>query len=728
MLAPKLDPEGHAVLPEGCIEILTEMDFMRHAADTNTKLLIRGEHLCAWAERYYAGRGIQVQFVISQVDLLIRICPSLNKAQAVEIWSQYGVKLGGSLDEMTQIDLLERIYPGPIWSAQPSLEHFADFLLWVWNNHPGELIQPLIKQQADVWEQNSPGAVRLPYELAANPTEALNILDSWLGITPSKTWQYLGAFPRPLPPALVDRALETWQQEMIRSEGRLYARLRERNLPYKLHRLAAHEAAQYYLSHPVLLTSSLAESLLPHLDAMTQEKLRRVVPADIPASFPQDGNRVLHWVAQEYLPYREWQIQVGDEKSGQLIADLAAQFAQWYLDIYPGMLLGGELHQQLGFHKISSLACNPGSEVTLIIILDGLNLIDARELGNRIRERIPGLQCQQSSSAFTPLPTVTDYCKPPLKTGVAPHLTKTAPIIGQEFSGRRSPSDQLNAAQPGQIFIWSMDEPDKTYHQIADPSITRRNVEGQLDNIVAKLEDVVSEVNPGLPLKIIITSDHGRLLTISARNIPVPEGMTSHGRAAWGKTSNQYPASGYMIQGNLVYLHAERFGLPNEVVMPLDESTFLTSDGKSGNEAYSHGGLYPEEVVIPWQEYVRYIVRPKLDAIVRGSGQSAARGTLELEVINSSLSPLWVETLEILAADQTLGTVKIDQEIGAHDKISAQIQVSWWPTVKQKPLLVGKLQALQVSENLRFHYECSVDLQVKEMYSTDTPDILAGLE
>ena len=724
----KLDPEECAVLPTGFIEILTEMDFMRHAADLNAMLLIRGKYLCDWAKRYYDGRGFGVEFVTSPVDLLIRICPQLSKPQALEIWKQYETKLGGSLDEMALLDVLQRIFPGPLWSAQPSLEHFAEFLLWMWNTQPVELIQPLIKQQADVWEQNSPGAVRLPYELASNPTEAIKILDSWLGIMLNNNWQYLGTFPKPLPRALVDRAKEAWHQEMIRTEGNLFARLRERLLPYTLLRLAANEAAQYYLLHPTLLTSSLVESMLPHLDASTKEKLRRLVPAKVPTNFPEDGNQVLAWVIQEYLPYREWQIQVGDEKSGQVIADLANQFARWYLNSYPRMLLGGESHQQLGFKKISSLACSPGDEVTLIFILDGLNLIDARELGNRIRERIPGLQCQTFGSAFAPLPTVTEYCKPPLKTGVAPHLTKTAAIIGQEFSARRSPADQLNAAQPGQIFVWSSDEPDKTYHQIADQSITRRNVEGQLDNIVSKLEDVVSGVNPGLPLKIIITSDHGRLLTISARNIPLPEGMITHGRAAWGKTSIQYPESGYVIQGNLVYLHAERFGIPSEVVMPLDESTFLTSDGKSGNEAYSHGGLYPEEVVIPWQEYVRHIVRPKLDAIVRGAGQSAVRGILELEVINSSSLPLRVEILEILAADQTLGIVNINQEIGALDKISVEIPVNWWPTLKQKPLLVGRLQALKVSEDLRFHYECQVDLQVKEMYSTETPDILAGLE
>jgi len=392
------------------------------------------------------------------------------------------------------------------------------------------------------------------------------------------------------------------------------------------------------------------------------------------------------------------------------------------------MLLGGKLCQQLGFHKTSSLASDPGNDVILIVILDGLNLIDARELGNRIREQIPALQPQKLGSAFAALPTVTDYCKPPLKTGVAPNLTKEARSIGQEFSGRRSPAEQLNAAEPGQIFIWSMDEPDKTYHQIADRPITRRNVEGQLDNIVKKLQDVVCEVKPSLPLRIIITSDHGRLLTMSGRAIPVPEGMKSHGRAAWGKTQIQYPASGYVVQGNLVYLHAERFGLPEEVVMPLDESTFLTSDGKTGNEAYSHGGLYPEEVVIPWQEYARSTVRPRLDIVIRGSGQSAIRGTLEVEVINLSISPLYLETLEILAEGQSLGVVRIDQQIGARDRIAHTVEVNWWPTSKQKPRLTGRLQAIQVLEDLRFDYECSMELQVKEMYSTDIPDILAGLE
>ncbi len=39
--------------------------------------------------------------------------------------------------------------------------------------------------------------------------------------------------------------------------------------------------------------------------------------------------------------------------------------------------------------------------------------------------------------------------------------------------------------------------------------------------------------------------------------------MQAHGRTAWGDASRAYPASGYIVEDEIVFLHGERFGLPD---------------------------------------------------------------------------------------------------------------------------------------------------------------------
>ena len=187
-----------------------------------------------------------------------------------------------------------------------------------------------------------------------------------------------------------------------------------------------------------------------------------------------------------------------------------------------------------------------------------------------------------------------------------------------------------------------------------------------------------------------------------------------------------FEASGYKIEGDLVYLEASRFGLSEDTVIPIHDDTFLTSDGKSGQEAYSHGGLFPEEVLVPWIEYAFNIARPKIEVTVTGSGYAENRGSLKIEVLNLSADEVFFDTLEVVIPGQISRMVSLNWKLKPRDQEIYENEVNWWPTKKQARQING---IAHFNQGAATHWmqPCTITIESKELYSTDTPDILAGL-
>lgn len=55
----------------------------------------------------------------------------------------------------------------------------------------------------------------------------------------------------------------------------------------------------------------------------------------------------------------------------------------------------------------------------------------------------------------------------------------------------------------------------------------------------------------------------------------------------------------------------------------LTEDAFETNDGRGGQERYPHGGLYPEEIIVPWLALAGDYEAPQ--ATVRCTGKAARR-------------------------------------------------------------------------------------------------------
>ena len=313
----------------------------------------------------------------------------------------------------------------------------------------------------------------------------------------------------------------------------------------------------------------------------------------------------------------------------------AREFALWYLDLYPKAIAGSSFRKYISFSKVNGLKSEDNGLI-LLIVLDGLPVTDARFLLQCIRTHTQRLTMISDSFAFAPLPTITQFAKEALFRGVSPNKIKEVEPLGEILPEDKSPANKLARVRENGLYLWRVQEPDRTYHQKNKSENLRQDIEGRLEAEALKIKEIIEAVPDQVKMNIVITTDHGRMLGKAKRIIDVPEGMEGHSRAVWGTSNKLFSKEGYLVEGNLVYLFGESFGLHEDTLIPLDESAFRDSKGNAGSEIYPHGGMFPEEVVIPWIIFARDYVKPEIEIIVSGEGTARKKGMLEIHVINKS--------------------------------------------------------------------------------------------
>jgi len=398
----------------------------------------------------------------------------------------------------------------------------------------------------------------------------------------------------------------------------------------------------------------------------------------------------------------------------QRVLQSAHQFAYWYLERYPKALTGAPLLRFISFRK--TLDMSRGENVlTLLIVLDGLHAADGRSLLQCIRAHTQRLSVIVDELVFSPLPTITQFAKEALFRGVPPNKISEVDPIGVVLPENKSPVQNLNSVSGGGIYLWRVSEPDHTYHQKNSSENLLQDVEGRLEAEARKIKEIVETVPEHVMMQFVITTDHGRLLGKSERVIPIPAGMQGHGRAAWGTSRAVYPESGYLVESNVVHLFGERFGLDVDLAIPLDESSFRGNDGRTGIELYPHGGLFPEEVIVPWIVLARDHARPQVDITISGQGRAGRSGILQVKVLNLSDIELHLE--EVILSFRSSGERKLEVKlgIGAHAKTEHQVELSPWPSAADLQH-TSAIVRMRQSNQLIFEFQAQVNIQSVDMY------------
>ncbi len=714
-----LDRYGDAKVPDGYELIDSEVLFLR-AATAEGKWFIRGQRLCEWAEVFFAGRDIRVKEVLSPCRALREAIPTLSEEQAAELSARLGARFY-NLEPVTAQTVAQELFPIPLCRTTPSREHAAEWLLWLDQQQMlDEADKCILRVMVNRWARQAPEELKRIYE-AADAEGARRILNSWLGILPDESLTGLGEFPIDVPPSWLEKAAEAWRPHIIQTKGNFVAHLLRHSMPLALKRVVGREAAVYFGENPQYLTEEhLRElELASCLEWQQRRQLRELVQPPEPSDVPETPEEVLKWFTDEYLPYREWQWRTNNQQARRRIHDLARQFAEWYLRFYPQALLSGN---HLSFFYTGALKQRKTERVILLVLLDGLHLIDARQFLQALQAQTRRLVIREHL-VFAPVPTVTEFAKEALLKAVPPRDVFQVPsVANKDISERQSPIQQLEAAQADELLVWRIQEPDHTYHARNSSETLEREIEGQLDTIAHKVADIVEKLSPYIPLQLVLTTDHGRLLGVSQRRVPIPPGMQAHGRAAWGPAGQVFPATGYVLDGNLAYLCGERYGLDKDTAVILDEDAFRTNDGKQGQEQFAHGGLFPEEVIVPWIVLVRDAVMETGSVIVNitGKGKAGQRGVASVRIINSSKLPVVLHSIRIALSGKSQPEEHvIDIESTALSETTDKLELDPWP-FKTDLKHANALAVLRWPNGQTDERPADLDLESEEMYSRDT--------
>lgn len=692
-------------VPDNILIIETEVDFLRYAT-SEEPLLIRGAELCNWAENFYELRNVPVQVVESAPKTLQRFFPALSLESARELTDKIGRNFL-SLEEISAVSVLDVCFPkdSSLWHSKPSLEHSARWLLWWMENTPTEAEAVILRTFASQMQSESEEQPISFLYSATNAQQAKTLLWRWLGADKNKIPD-LDEFPIELPPRWVNAIKDSWMSRIIATNGKFFAEMISFPLPVVLRQQLAHLTADYYLKNPHHLKHSDLNLLQPYLDPINLTRLEECLPPPVPSKLPQDENKVLEWFEHQYLPYRRWQVNFGGEAARQIAVKHAQTFARWLLERYPRWLLHGE---NLAFQKSLHLA-NPHT-LTVCVIFDGLPAWDAEWLLQELSARIPRLTLLQKSYCYTAIPTVTGFAKEALLKGVPPRHTIETSYLGKILPDNQSPSKYLKGVDCGQVWFWRVEQPDKAYH-FSPKDKRERQIRAEIHSIVTEIEKFVHEIPDSLRLNVLLTSDHGRLM--NPRSIPklhVEEEMQAHGRAAWGNFNRNFPESGFIIdeQAGFIELFGKRFGTIENLRMAWNETCFRSNQR---NEAYPHGGLFPEEVIVPWFVFERDAKEPELEIMVTGKGEADLSGEVSIKIMNTS--PLRLVCHKV---DFSHGVVltELNWEIAPLKEFSAKIPLHPWPSKTQASNLTATFLFSQPN-GVTFNRQVTAALEVEVLY------------
>ena len=710
-----LDEAGDAPVPPGYHLIEHDVEFLRKVFD-GEPLFIRGQYLCSWVREFCEARDWLYEYRKSPIEELRECCPELVREQARHLAIRLGEQLASLPRPLESVRLASLLWPEFVWDEETGPTHAARWLLWLIESNPEESERVLLRPVTSAWRLQTSAPEAGAYT-ASSAEEAWDLITEWLRVGEANLdWQ---PFPLAELPGEIMRDLrKSWRREAVASRGEFFERLLNTAPQDNILQAAAEIAAEYFSSNPQDLSREMLQQLHRYLTPETRLALSSFVPPEHPGEFLEDIRSATEWFHDRYLPFRQWEVVYGTDEDHAEVRELAAKFGRWYLDRYLDAVMGGVGSERLSWSKAASLG---GSEyVTLLVVLDGLGYSDSEQLLQFINDGSDRLALDAREIAFSPLPTITEFAKPSLLKGLNPvRALDDAESVGPLEKKDSRVVEALTAAESGDVVIWSLQEPDKAYHAREERNAILKEVRGRLRSLADRIIEVAHGVPAEQRLRVAISTDHGRLWGSSERKRSLPRGMKGRGRAAWGALELDFPDSGYAIEDGIAYLHAGRFGLQVPCAIPLSDESFLTADGKRGTDLFAHGGLYPEEVLIPWLNFTRDRGLLDIEGELTGTGVAGSQGELRLSVNNSSELPVQLMRLELSRNDTYFDLMETVDSMS-----SREIDLIWvsWPSKQElEDLRVQLRYSLPGRETQAVTLVLS--LESEELYAKD--DILS---
>jgi hypothetical protein len=700
-----LDYEGDSPCFPGVVDVRTERDFFRLAL-SNESLLIRGEELCRWAASFYQSRGIEVMRVSSPSRVLQRLIPQLSEEQARELTQRFTVCLHPSTN---LVDIISYLWP--FFDKTAVGEHaIANWLVLKASPKRSRAEEVVVEAYTDRLRSQYPAYFWLFQQ--EDVQEVFRILLEWLRILRPRQNLSSSSFPLTSLPNNLQTIIDNKLRELVvELKQNLLTQVIQQAAPEFICKHVAAVCQEYFLHHADELNAEILRLLKPYLSLEQAHELESRLPLPPPTPLPQQPLQLIKWFKEEYLPYL-----VRNEHDSTTLRR-AREFADFYLDFYAQALVGCQGRDLLIFERTQALHETASNRVNFIVVLDGLNYADMLTLAEHLeREAAELLAREKADVVFAALPTVTEYAKQALFRGCKPSLVDERPILGEVARRTSDVRRLLTSAQPGNVIFWNVLEPDKIYHEREEIDGIHDNVQAALHSQARKIIELVNSIaHHGVELRLIITTDHGRLIGTSERTYPAPSGMTPYARAAWGGTELCEPKC---IRDNIALLHRDTYGMTMDFAVVLDQNAFVQQDGRGGRVNYTHGGVFPEEVLIPWWSYLVNVRVEPPRVELTGLGIASQQGTIDLTITNITQIPLYIERLEIRFSDTHEVPLALDIQLSPLSRSEIRsVPLAPWPSQREIENAEAYLHYYLPNGRLEVLTIKPVALQTRELYA-----------
>lgn len=417
----------------------------------------------------------------------------------------------------------------------------------------------------------------------------------------------------------------------------------------------------------------------------------------------------IRWTVEEYVPYRSWQVHNGyyDEDVEQTVA----RFADWYIDEY------ASIHNDPDLSLTHCLtAVSPGlseSEFSIVLLIDCLPLAFMGLLDNALRN--VGLSRHDLHYRFAALPTITEYNKAALLSGKWQGNEESYEAIinvraNDEWSGKQAlylsnlkSMSEMEPPQEATVAVLNFLDGDELLH--SDLESKNTTYEDELYRLFTRMAESVSKLSQEWSgsrekLNVYVVTDHGacRILEEEKRSFDskVVNKLFSNEKHRFSAVSEDQIDE---IPENMWSL-GHRFKRPfisenTNYFLPRGHNTVRQAGKVKG---YMHGGVTPEEVIVPAAQYKLVKVAWKspvarfLDLdLVKETGRAKFYiqrvVTLKIEIQNPNQSDIRVFRASVLSPE---ADIKNFEGVSIRAKSANTLQISCY--FKKAALGEGSLE------------------------------------
>ncbi len=407
--------------------------------------------------------------------------------------------------------------------------------------------------------------------------------------------------------------------------------------------------------------------------AQSLDDLEQLITVPVPSAPAQDWNADdwLHWATKEYLPYRFWL--ENTETITNEIGDLAGLYSDWLYSNYNQLRYNSEHMAWRVVNNLVDKLKNHAGPI-LVIMLDNLNLKFYPVIRRQLHSK--GLLEQEYHTCISMLPSTTE-------------ISKKCIIMG-DYKIFSDPSDyafwvegswckRLNkkvhylanivelrevTQQNKDVYFLNYLPIDFCLHQSDKNSgITHiQFIRQYIEMLAIEIEAFTRRLGAERDLMVIITSDHGStripqgVINVIDNNLYRIHSQDEHHRfiTVTDGESKQLPEK---IKYECYLFDKKSFDLPENYLVARRLYRFLPT----ADSVYIHGGLTPEETIVPVAIFTTSLVTPKQIDIKLIQPNKIIAGTkqdLELEITNFNNYP--ITNIQLLIDDSNLEADQVE--------------------------------------------------------------------